>query len=122
MFNLMNTKLKHSSVFMGPNQMGFCILMVHDETHLKTLLILIFIVMVQCTQVNKMLVMLLCMGVYLHRAGLKICLATVGFEPTTFGGIQSKRPQVKTSPNLHSQNVPRPKRPHGQKPLTLVFK
>jgi hypothetical protein len=37
-------------------------------------------------------------------------------------GIQSKRPQVKTSPNLHSQNVPRPKRPQGEKPLNLVFK
>jgi hypothetical protein len=38
-------------------------------------------------------------------------------------GIQSKRPQVKTSPNLRSQNVPRrqAKTSPGQKPLTLVF-
>ena len=35
-------------------------------------------------------------------------------------GIQSKRPQVKTSPNLHSQNVPRPKRPQAKTPNSCV--
>jgi hypothetical protein len=31
-------------------------------------------------------------------------------------GIQSKRPQVKTSPTLRSQIVPRPKRPQAKNP------
>ena len=40
--------------------------------------------MVLCTQVNKMYV-IATLSVYPQRARLKICLATVGFEPTTFG-------------------------------------
>jgi hypothetical protein len=41
MFTVLNSKLKHSSVIMGPNQMKFCILIVHDETHWKTILTLL---------------------------------------------------------------------------------
>jgi hypothetical protein len=33
-----------------------------------------------------------------------------------FNGIESKRSQVKTSPTLRSQNVPRPKRPQAKHP------
>ena len=42
--------------------------------------------LVYCTQVNMMLVMLL--WVYIHTGQMqawKICLTTVGIEPTTFG-------------------------------------
>jgi hypothetical protein len=43
-----------------------------------------FSVLVWCTQVNMMLVMLL--WVYIHTGqAWKICLTTVGIEPTTFG-------------------------------------
>jgi hypothetical protein len=48
------------------------------------ILVLIFAVLVLCTQVNKMLVILL--WVYIHTGqAWKICLSTVGIEPTTFG-------------------------------------
>jgi hypothetical protein len=43
-----------------------------------------FSMLVYCTQVNMMLVMLL--WVYIHTGqAWKICLTTVGIEPTTFG-------------------------------------
>ena len=48
-------------------------------------LIKIFSVLVLCTQVNMMFVMFI-LWVYIHTGqAWKICLATVGIEPTTFG-------------------------------------
>jgi hypothetical protein len=47
---------------------------------------MIFSVLVLCTQVNVMFVMLL--WVYIHTGqGWKICLATMGIEPTTLGKV-----------------------------------
>jgi hypothetical protein len=43
-----------------------------------------FSVLVLCTQVNMMFVMLLWVCI-LTRQAWKICLATVGIEPATFG-------------------------------------